>query len=132
MTFAICGVQDVSIHMDFLTWQIRATLEHPPILLECKLIPRRLLVLHIPQNYQGALTPKSKWKMHRRYFKFQSQDVQIFGYVYRNRNGQNHGPVWKIRVPIELSQTVFHTTVLSEGELQIPFERNDWIFHTGS
>ena len=27
-----------------------------------------------------------------RYWKFQSQNVQIFGYVYRNTNGQNHGP----------------------------------------
>ena len=24
--------------------------------------------------------------------KFQSQDVQIFGYVHQNTNGQNHGP----------------------------------------
>ena len=27
--------------------------------------------------------------------KFQSQNVQIFGYVYQNTNGQNHGPAWK-------------------------------------
>ena len=25
-----------------------------------------------------------------------SQNIQIFGYVYRTTNGQNHGPVWKI------------------------------------
>ena len=28
--------------------------------------------------------------------KFRCQNVQIFGYVYQNTNGQNHGPVWKI------------------------------------
>ena len=28
-------------------------------------------------------------------FKFQSQLVQIFGYVYHDTNGPNHGPVWK-------------------------------------
>ena len=38
-----------------------------------------------------------KWKMHRRYQKIQSQNVQIFGYVYQSTNGQNHGPVWKIQ-----------------------------------
>ena len=41
------------------------------------------------------LVLRSKWKMHQRYWKFQSQNVQIFGYVYRSTNGQNHGPVWK-------------------------------------
>ena len=24
-----------------------------------------------------------------------SQNVQIFGYVYQNTHGQNHGPLWK-------------------------------------
>ena len=41
------------------------------------------------------LIPRSKWKMHQRYQKFQSQNVQILGYVNRNTNGQIHGPVWK-------------------------------------
>ena len=27
--------------------------------------------------------------------KFQGQNVQIFGFVYHDTNGQNHGPVWK-------------------------------------
>ena len=31
------------------------------------------------------------------YFKFPSRNVQIFGNVYRNTNGSNHGPVWKIQ-----------------------------------
>ena len=29
--------------------------------------------------------------------KFRSQNVQIFGHVYQNTNGSNHGPVWKIQ-----------------------------------
>ena len=29
--------------------------------------------------------------------KIQSQNAQIFGYVYQNTNGPNHGPVWKIQ-----------------------------------
>ena len=29
--------------------------------------------------------------------KFQSQNVQILGYVYQNTNGPNHGPAWKIQ-----------------------------------
>ena len=47
------------------------------------------------QDKQYPLTPRSKWMMHRRYWKFQSQNVQIFGYVCQNTSGQNHGPVWK-------------------------------------
>ena len=39
----------------------------------------------------------SKWKMHQRYWKFQGQNVQTFGFVYQNTNGQNHGLVWKIQ-----------------------------------
>ena len=50
------------------------------------------------QQMQYPLTAKSKWKMHRRFWKFQSQNVQIFGYVYRNTNGPNHGPVWKTQL----------------------------------
>ena len=29
--------------------------------------------------------------------KTQSQNVQIFGHVYQNTNGQDHDPVWKIQ-----------------------------------
>ena len=32
--------------------------------------------------------------------KIQSQNVQIFGYVYKSTNGPNHGPVWMI-LPLE-------------------------------
>ena len=35
--------------------------------------------------------------MHQHYWKFQSQNVQIFGFVYHDTNGQNHGLVWKTR-----------------------------------
>ena len=47
------------------------------------------------QQMQYPLKLRSKWKMHQRCWKFQSQSVQIFGYVYRSTHGQNHGPVWK-------------------------------------
>ena len=30
--------------------------------------------------------------------KFQSQNVQIFGYYNRSTNGLNHGPVWKTQL----------------------------------
>ena len=33
--------------------------------------------------------------------KFQSQNVQIFGYFYQNTNGPNHGPVEDPVVPLE-------------------------------
>ena len=49
------------------------------------------------QQTQYPLTPRSKWKMLHRYWKFQSQNVQMFGYVYQNTNGPSHGPVWKIQ-----------------------------------
>ena len=47
------------------------------------------------QQMQYLLTPRSKWKMHRRYWKFPKRNVQTFGFVYRSTNGLNHGPVWK-------------------------------------
>ena len=31
------------------------------------------------------------------YWKFQNQNVQTFGFVYHDTNGQNHRPVWKIQ-----------------------------------
>ena len=37
--------------------------------------------------------------MHHRDGKCQSQNVQIFGYVYRNTDGRNRGPVWNTVVP---------------------------------
>ena len=46
---------------------------------------------------QYPLVRRSKWKMHQRYRKFQSQNVLIFGCVYHSKNGQNHGPIWKIQ-----------------------------------
>ena len=44
-----------------------------------------------------SLTPRSNWKMHHHCFKFRSQNVQMFGYVYQNTNGLNHVPAWKIQ-----------------------------------
>ena len=47
------------------------------------------------QLMQCPLTLKSKWKMHHHSWKFRSQNVQIFGFVYHDTNGPNDGPVWK-------------------------------------
>ena len=38
-----------------------------------------------------------KWRMLQHYWKFQSQNVLIFGNVYQSTNGPNHGPVRKIQ-----------------------------------
>ena len=35
--------------------------------------------------------------MLQRYWKFPNRNVQTFGFVYHDTNGQNHGPVWKIQ-----------------------------------
>ena len=47
------------------------------------------------QQTQYPPAPSSKWKTHRRYWKFQSQNVQMHIFVQHDTNGQNHGPVWK-------------------------------------
>ena len=52
----------------------------------------------IPRGPNHALDKVLTNETHRRYAKFRSQNVQIFGYVYRNTNGQNHGPVWKTQL----------------------------------
>ena len=70
------------------------------------------------QQTQYQLTPRAKWKMHRRYCTFQSQNVEIFGYVYQNTNG----PV----VPLERNlygpssgRTIVGKTI-RESSLKIP------------
>ena len=50
------------------------------------------------QQTQYPRTPRSEWKTHRRYWKFQSQNVQIFWYIYRNTNDLIHGPLWKTQL----------------------------------
>ena len=47
------------------------------------------------QQTQYPLTPESKWKIHQRYWKFWSRNVQTFRYVYQSTNGRNRGPAWK-------------------------------------
>ena len=59
---------------------------------------RHLQIARVAQDKQLTqyqLAPRSKWKMHRRYWKIQSRIVQTFGFVDHDTNGQNHGPVWK-------------------------------------
>ena len=49
------------------------------------------------QQTQYQLIPKWKWKMLTNNWKFQNRNVQTFGFVYHDTNGQNHGPLWKIQ-----------------------------------
>ena len=35
--------------------------------------------------------PRSKWKMLQNYSKFQNRNVQVFGFVYHDTSGQDHG-----------------------------------------
>ena len=58
------------------------------------------------QQTQYPLTPRSKWKMHQRYRKFHSQNVQIFAYVYQSTNGPNHGPIWKTQLSSSWTESV--------------------------
>ena len=64
------------------------------------------------QQMQYPLKLRSKWKMLRRYWKRQSQNVQIFGYVYQSTNGQNHCPVWKTQ---SLLLSAICTVILWQG-----------------
>ena len=47
------------------------------------------------QLMQYLLIPRFKWKMLQNYWKCQNRNVQSFGFVYHDTDGQNHGPVWK-------------------------------------
>ena len=38
-----------------------------------------------------------KWRMLTNYWKFPNRNVQTLGFVYHDKNGLNHGPVWKIQ-----------------------------------
>ena len=44
---------------------------------------------------QYLLIPRSKWKMLTNCSEFPNRNVQTFGFVYHDTNGQNHGPVRK-------------------------------------
>ena len=49
------------------------------------------------QRTQHLFVPRSTWKMLQNYWKFQSQNVQTFGFVFHDTNDQNHGQTLKIR-----------------------------------
>ena len=44
-----------------------------------------------------CLYPGEKWKMLTHYWKFQNRNVQTLRFVYHDRIGQKHGPIWKIQ-----------------------------------
>ena len=46
---------------------------------------------------QYLLALNSRWKMIQNYWKFHDRNFEIFGYVYQDTHGLNHGPVWKTR-----------------------------------
>ena len=47
------------------------------------------------QLMQYLLKLRSKWKILQNYWKIQNRNVQTYGFVKHDTNGQNHGPVWK-------------------------------------
>ena len=49
------------------------------------------------QRTQYLFKPKWKWKMFTKNWKFQNRNVQTWGFVFSDTNGQNHGPVWKFQ-----------------------------------
>ena len=71
-----------------------------------------------PQT-QYLLTPRSKWKMHHLYERSQNRNVQIFGYVYQDTNGLNHGPAWKIQ-SFHSSERQFEKVLLENGWEEVP------------
>ena len=49
----------------------------------------------------------------------ESQNVQIFGYVYRNTSGQRHGPLWKTQLSLlnEICTVIFWQDSHGNGNL---------------
>ena len=66
------------------------------------------------------LTSKLKWKMIRNYWKLVDRNVQTFGYVYPDTNGQNHGPVWKIQSFLlsDICTVIFWQDYYGKGNLR--------------
>ena len=52
--------------------------------------------------------------------KFQNRNVQTFGFVYRNTNGQNHGPVWKTQsfLSSEICMVILWQDYYGKGNLR--------------
>ena len=71
--------------LQHLTWQPPKSWISSP---DCRVAQDKQLTQHL-------LMPRSKWKMLQNYWKFPIRNVQTFGFVYHDTNGQNHCPVWK-------------------------------------
>ena len=52
-------------------------------------------VAMVKEQMQYLLTPMKNGGYTQIVEKFKSRNVQTFGFVYHDTNGQNHGPVWK-------------------------------------
>ena len=52
--------------------------------------------------------------------KFPNRNVQTFGFVYHDTNGQNHGPVWKIQSFLlnEICMVIFWQDCYGKGNLR--------------
>ena len=67
--------------------------------------------------------------MHQRSWKFPSQNAQIFGYVYRSTNGQNHGPVWKTQWSLSkgiCTVTLWQDCLLWERQFEKVILKHGW------
>ena len=58
--------------------------------------------------------------------KFQGPNVQIFGYVYQNTNGQNHGPVWKTQLFLLNEMCTVMAGLLRERQFEKVLLQRSW------
>ena len=72
------------------------------------------------QQTQYQLTPRSKWKMLPNCWKFRSQNDQVFGFLFQNTDGRNHGPVWKTQSFLlnEICTVIFWQGLLCERQFE--------------
>ena len=67
-----------------------------------------------------SLFPGRKWKIIPNYWKFPNRNVQTFGFVYHDTNGQNHGPVWKTQLFLlsEICTVILWQDYCAKGNLR--------------
>ena len=77
------------------------------------------------QQTQYLFIPKQKWKMLTNYRKFPNRNVQTFGFVYHDTNGQNQGPAWKIQSFLlkGICMVIFWQEYYGKGNLRKSFSK---------
>ena len=55
-------------------------------------------VLRTSSGLSVCFYPGQNGRCSRHYWKFQNRNVQTFGFVHHDTNGQNHGPAWKTQL----------------------------------